>query len=98
MMHDIARVKKQVAASRWGEDIWVDEPLSAHTSYLIGGPADVFAVAAETERMVELLGRAREEGIPAMVLGEGSNILVADAGFRGMVVKNACRGVDGSLS
>ena len=94
-MHEMVRVKKQVAASRWGVDVWVDEPLSSHTSYRIGGPADIFAVASDTERLVELLGRAREEGIPLMVLGEGTNILVADAGFRGMVIKNACRGSEG---
>jgi len=94
MKGDVARAKKMVVAGEWGDDIWIDEPMSSHTSYRVGGPADIFAVATDAERLRELLQRAGEERIPAMVLGGGTNILVADRGFRGLVIQNACRGID----
>ena len=94
MEYDVERVRKSVLAGDWGGDLWVDEALSSHTSYCIGGPADIFAVARDAERLAELLNRAREEGVPHIVLGNGTNVLVADAGFRGMVIQNGCRGIE----
>ncbi|HWP67120.1 MAG TPA: UDP-N-acetylmuramate dehydrogenase [Candidatus Limnocylindria bacterium] len=64
-----------------------DEPLARHTSFRIGGPADVLV---EPGSPGELAGVARitaEAGLPLTVLGAGSNLLVADGGIRGVVVK-----------
>jgi len=94
MGHEVEKVRRAVLAGDWGGDVWLDEPLSSHTSYRIGGPADIFAVAEHTDRLLELLNRARVEEIPHIVLGSGTNVLVADAGFRGMVIQNACRGIE----
>ncbi len=65
-----------------------NEPLAKHTYFLLGGPADLFAVANSTEELVEQAKYAADNNIPYLVLGGGSNVLVTDAGFRGLVIKN----------
>ncbi len=73
-------------------DVKLGEPLSRHTTFGVGGPADVFV----TVRYAGDLGAAaltlREAGADCFVLGSGSNILVADAGIRGVVIDNRGRG------
>ena len=63
-----------------------DEPMSAHTGYQIGGPADLFVVAEGQEQLVLAARRARARGIVPFVLGGGANLLVSDAGIRGLVI------------
>ena len=67
-----------------------DEPLALHTSFRIGGPAKLFFRAKGVEELVRALTLAQEEGVPWVVLGQGTNVLVADSGFPGLVVVNAC--------
>ncbi|MDR2101314.1 MAG: UDP-N-acetylmuramate dehydrogenase [Treponema sp.] len=66
-----------------------DEPLARHTTFKVGGPADVW-VRPRGEGFPEyaaaLLGRAGAEGIPVFILGGGANLLVADRGVRGIVL------------
>jgi UDP-N-acetylmuramate dehydrogenase len=62
------------------------EPMAAHTSFGIGGPADLYAVPADEEDLLTLLRIADEELLPRFILGGGANILVADAGIRGLVI------------
>ena len=64
-----------------------DYPLSRLTTVRTGGPADWFARAGSEERLAELLAWADGEGIEVGVVGSGSNLLVADDGFRGLVLK-----------
>ena len=69
-----------------------DEPLSRHTTFRIGGAADLFlAVQAEGE-LIAAVRWARERGLPYVVLGGGSNVLVADEGVRGLVIANRTSG------
>jgi len=70
-----------------------DYPLARLTTIRTGGPADFFARPDSSERLSELLAWAAEGAIEVGVVGSGSNLLVADAGFRGLVVK-----LDGSLA
>jgi UDP-N-acetylmuramate dehydrogenase len=63
-----------------------DESMSAHTSYQIGGPADLFVLADSAEEMVAAVRKARQHGFAPFVIGGGANLLVADAGIRGVVV------------
>jgi UDP-N-acetylmuramate dehydrogenase len=63
-----------------------NEPMSAHTTYQIGGPADLYVVAASQEQLVAAVGLARQFGVTPFVLGGGANLLVADAGIRGLVI------------
>ncbi|MDX9898173.1 MAG: UDP-N-acetylmuramate dehydrogenase [Spirochaetia bacterium] len=63
-----------------------DEPMSAHTTFRIGGPADAFVRPRSTVALSTLLTAAHAEGIPIAVVGGGANLLVADQGVRGIVV------------
>jgi len=64
-----------------------DHPLAKHTSFQIGGPADLLVEPASVEELAKTLRHASELGVPVMCLGGGTNILVSDAGIRGCVVK-----------
>jgi UDP-N-acetylmuramate dehydrogenase len=63
-----------------------DEPMSAHTSYQIGGPADLYVVAKDRQELIRAVRHARSLGVAPFVLGGGANLLVADAGIRGVVI------------
>lgn len=62
------------------------EPLSRHTSFRIGGPADIFAEPSTSEQLALVVSAARESGEPFCVIGNGSNLLAPDEGFRGVVI------------
>jgi len=64
-----------------------DEPLARFTTMRVGGPADLFAVARNAFEMRALVRFARARAIPLFILGRGSNLVIADAGFRGLVVQ-----------
>src|SRR3989442_2404137 len=64
------------------------EPMSRHTSWRIGGPADIFLSVATTDDVIEAVLASREQGLPVFMLGGGTNILVSDRGVRGVVVEN----------
>jgi UDP-N-acetylmuramate dehydrogenase len=61
--------------------------LARHTSFNIGGPADWFLEAGDVEHLERAVGGAAERGIPYLLLGAGTNLLVADAGVEGLVVR-----------
>lgn len=63
------------------------EPMSLHTSFRIGGEADYFATASSIADLRALLNWVQEEQMPFFILGAGTNILVSDAGIRGLVIK-----------
>ena len=65
-----------------------DAPLAPHTTFKIGGPADLMYRALTQNELAEAILAARELGIPCFLLGLGANILVGDRGFRGLVIKN----------
>lgn len=63
-----------------------DEPMSRHTTFRIGGPADYF-VCPDREQIAEVLAVAKKCGMAITVIGNGSNLLVSDKGIRGLVVE-----------
>ena len=67
-------------------EVLYDEPMSRHTSYRIGGPADVMVCSRSVQGIQAALRIAREYGVPVFILGGGSNLLVRDGGLRGMVL------------
>jgi UDP-N-acetylmuramate dehydrogenase len=67
-------------------EIRLHEPLSKHTSYAIGGPADVFAYPVDRDDLIALLREIRKQSLKYFVLGGGTNLLVRDKGFRGVVI------------
>jgi UDP-N-acetylmuramate dehydrogenase len=70
-----------------GANYQPDEPLARHTSFRIGGPADLLATAESREAIARLFKIAGEEGVPVTVLGGGTNVLVLEGGVRGLVLK-----------
>ncbi len=72
-----------------GARVRFDEPLAAHTSWKIGGPADAFATVETSAELAAVLRLIFKRKLPWFVLGSGSNLLVGDGGIRGIVVRLA---------
>jgi UDP-N-acetylmuramate dehydrogenase len=70
-----------------GERVRADEPLARHTSYRIGGPADLLVRPDTTAELAVVVREAGARGVRLTLLGGGSNMLVGDGGIRGVVVK-----------
>ena len=75
-----------ITTAGWGE-VYPDEPLCRHTTWRIGGPADLLFQPNKWEVCAEVLATASALRIPVTFLGAGSNVLVADGGIRGLVVQ-----------
>lgn len=63
-------------------------PLKNHTYFKIGGPADLFYPAKTQKQLIKAVKLATKHQVPFQVLGSGSNVLVTDKGFRGLIIKN----------
>jgi len=61
--------------------------LAKHTSFRIGGPAKYFFIAKSKEDLVKAIKKAKNQGLPFFILGGGSNVLISDEGFEGLVIK-----------
>ena len=79
-----------------------NEPMSHHTTFRVGGPATLYAEIATVAELAEAMERAEREQLPVFVFSGGSNVLFADRGYPGMVLRIAIRGIrtreDGSVS
>jgi len=75
-------------AEALGARVRRDVSLAQYTAMRVGGPADLLAVCHTTEEVIEAVRLARVHGVPWRVVGGGCNILVADAGVRGLIVVN----------
>ena len=64
-----------------------DEPMSGHTTFRIGGPADFFVTPSEAGEISRITQLCREKEIPYYVVGNGSNLLVGDKGYRGVIIQ-----------
>lgn len=69
------------------ERVLFDEPMSSHTTFRIGGPAEVFAMPENYEQIGAVLKLCDQEQLPYFVLGNGSNLLVSDSGYRGVIIQ-----------
>ena len=70
-----------------GEDnVLVNEPMSEHTSFEIGGPADLFVIPEDFDEVHNVIDACKQADVPYFVLGRGSDLLVADEGYRGVIV------------
>jgi len=74
-----------------------DEPLARFTTMRVGGPADLFATVHNVHELRAIVRFARSRGLPHTMLGRGSNVVISDAGIRGLVIQNRAEGsrVDG---
>ncbi len=69
------------------ENILRDEPMCRHTTFRVGGPADYFVTPQSVEEIRGTLALCRKENVPYYIIGNGSNLLVGDGGFRGVVLQ-----------
>ena len=69
------------------EKLYYDEPMAKHTSFKIGGPADVFIKVDNIEELKETVDLSKKNQIPLTIIGNGSNLLVTDKGIRGITAK-----------
>ncbi len=90
-MDGLRRLREELEARGFGGALLVNEPMARHTTFAIGGPADLLLVARTLDVLQTAVQLAWSHGVPVLVLGSGSNVLVADAGVRGLVVLNECR-------
>ncbi|MDQ3703862.1 MAG: UDP-N-acetylmuramate--L-alanine ligase [Chloroflexota bacterium] len=74
-----------------------DEPMSKHNSLRVGGPASYFVVASSKAQLVAVVLFARERGLPYLVLGNGTNVLVGDYGIDGLVIHNKAQDISHEL-
>lgn len=76
----------RAAAALLGERCVLNAPLGARTTYRVGGSADAFFVVEGDDDLVQVAMAVRATGVEVLVVGKGSNLLVADAGFRGLAL------------
>ena len=69
------------------EQILEEEPMKKHTTFRIGGPAEYLILPQTTEEIADVIKLCRQEEIPWYIVGNGSNLLVADEGVRGVVIQ-----------
>ena len=92
---------RALCAATGAEHVFCDEPMKAHTSFHIGGPADFFVTPENIQQLEEILALCKEYGEDYFVLGNGTNLLVSDEGFRGVILQllknwNSCR-IEGNV-
>ena len=79
---------KQKFCREFGSDrVLLEEPMKRHTTFRIGGPAEVFVMPGNLEEVQRILEICRTEDLPYFILGNGSNLLVSDRGYRGVVIQ-----------
>lgn len=84
---ELAEVKKILKEKLPLTNIKFEEPMKLHTSFKIGGRADVFITATNIDEIKEVLKISNENNIPLKIVGNGTNLLVKDNGFRGIILK-----------
>ena len=72
---------------KYSDDVRRDEPMRKHTTFRVGGPADFFVSVKNKDALVEVLSFLHENKVPYFLLGNGSNLLVSDAGYRGVILQ-----------
>ena len=70
-----------------GDRVLRDEPMSRHTSFRIGGPASAFVTVNDEEELASVLSAVTGSGADHMIIGNGSNLLVSDEGYPGIMIK-----------
>ena len=83
--------REQVLQDVLGEQLRRDEPMARHTTLKVGGPARWFWAASDVEQLVRALAACTEHDIPYLFVGHGSNLLMSDKGYDGLVIQNRCK-------
>lgn len=75
--------------AKFGNQVKENEPFANHTTLEIGGPITLYFEATNEEDLVEAVGIVKNNNVPHLIIGGGSNLLVSDVGFDGVVIKNS---------
>lgn len=78
---------KELCSIAGENNVLTDEPMAAHTTFRIGGPADYFVMPTGADEIGRVVKLCMEESIPYYVVGNGSNLLVGDRGYRGVIIQ-----------
>ena len=81
-------------ARRWARRCKPNEPMARHTTLKVGGPARWFWAASDVETLARVLDACTRHDIPYLFVGHGSNLLMSDAGYDGLVIQNRCKGTE----
>jgi UDP-N-acetylmuramate dehydrogenase len=92
MINGIAAFQSAIGA--WQSAIRVNEPLARYTTARLGGPADVLVEATSAADLKDIVVAARKFGVPVTILGGGANVLVSEAGIRGLVIINKAKRIE----
>ncbi len=79
----------QLSRIAGADHLLIDEPLSKHTTFKIGGPADAIVLPTSIEQVQQIIAACKEALVPLRFMGLGSNILASDEGVRGVIIKFA---------
>ncbi len=88
----IDALKSEIKDQR--SEVRTDEPLSRYTTARIGGPADALIEAASADELQQIVSAARKVSLPIFILGGGANVLVSDAGVRGLTIINRAKRIE----
>lgn len=80
-------IKQRFCKQLGDERVRFEEPMCDHTTFRIGGPAEVFVMPDSYEQIAWVIRQCRQEAIPYFILGNGSNMLVSDHGYRGVIIQ-----------
>ena len=78
---------KELCAIAGKDAVSADERMDRHTTFRIGGTADWFVTPSRTEEVREIIQLCRKESVPYYIMGNGSNLLVGDRGYRGVIIQ-----------
>jgi UDP-N-acetylmuramate dehydrogenase len=80
-------IYNQMCEIAGSDNISVDEPMSKHTTFRVGGTADYYVVPHTIEEVRKLILILKQANVPYYILGNGSNILISDQGYRGVIIR-----------
>lgn len=69
------------------DSIFLDEPMKAHTTFRVGGPADFYVTPSSPQQLSALVKLCKVQNMPYYIIGNGSNLLVGDKGYRGVIIQ-----------
>lgn len=85
-MNNTIEIIEKLKAVMANENIKANEPMKNHTSFKVGGPADLLLFPQSKEELRKVLAVARASGMPFYIMGNGSNLLVRDGGYQGIII------------
>lgn len=81
------KIENKFCTCLGSDNVKLQEPMSKHTTFRIGGPADFYLCPHSTKEVQQTVQICKEENLPYFILGNGSNLLVSDKGYRGVIIQ-----------